>query len=402
MFENVIGQSASARIAADFSSGRLPRSMLFCGPEASAKGTAALELARGLSCEEGSARWNCPCPSCAMHRALSHPDLLVLGPRQFLAEIPACRAVFLNDSENPAARLLFIRSVRKLLLRFSPVIWEGDAKVSKLNGSLELVFELLEALKPEETPEKLEKLSGRIVDTCAELVHEGGLSAIPVAHIRRGAFWLRLAPNGKYKVMIIENAEKMNDAARNSLLKILEEPPPNAAIILCSARHKTLLRTILSRVRPYYFTRRSQEDENTVLSRIFRVNPPENTAPEQDSAIVHFLNSFLNASSETLYPAAAAFLAALSGGTPDIAGAAALVIKAAAQFEVRSLFSVFVEGLYRALSARLKGAPPDVAIERFAFVKKYAEEARTAVEVYNQAPALALERLAWEICRRMS
>lgn len=52
----------------------------------------------------------------------------------------------------------------------------------------------------------------------------------------------------KYKVIVIEEAENLTDQAQNALLKILEEPPASAVIIL-EARDKTrILPTILSRV----------------------------------------------------------------------------------------------------------------------------------------------------------
>lgn len=51
-----------------------------------------------------------------------------------------------------------------------------------------------------------------------------------------------------YKIVIIEEAENLNVPAQNALLKILEEPPSSAVIIL-EAKDKTqLLPTILSRV----------------------------------------------------------------------------------------------------------------------------------------------------------
>ena len=56
MFENVLGQSASLQLTSDVEAGRLAQSMLFEGPQASGKGTAALELGRVVSCEaEGGA-----------------------------------------------------------------------------------------------------------------------------------------------------------------------------------------------------------------------------------------------------------------------------------------------------------------------------------------------------------
>lgn len=51
------------------------------------------------------------------------------------------------------------------------------------------------------------------------------------------------------KVFIIEEAERMNPAAQNALLKTLEEPPADTVFILISDREEELLDTISSRCR---------------------------------------------------------------------------------------------------------------------------------------------------------
>lgn len=52
---------------------------------------------------------------------------------------------------------------------------------------------------------------------------------------------------GRKKVWIIEKADKFGVAAANSILKILEEPPPQVVLILISQTKEGLLPTILSR-----------------------------------------------------------------------------------------------------------------------------------------------------------
>ncbi len=52
---------------------------------------------------------------------------------------------------------------------------------------------------------------------------------------------------GKWKVIIIENAESLNAASSNSLLKILEEPPSQTTFLLLSPHIERLLPTIISR-----------------------------------------------------------------------------------------------------------------------------------------------------------
>lgn len=52
----------------------------------------------------------------------------------------------------------------------------------------------------------------------------------------------------KYKFILIEAAEKLTDEAQNALLKILEEPPPHAILVLEAKNKESLLPTIRSRV----------------------------------------------------------------------------------------------------------------------------------------------------------
>ena len=53
--------------------------------------------------------------------------------------------------------------------------------------------------------------------------------------------------SNKYKVYIVEEAEKMNPQAQNAILKTIEEPPEYAVIILLTANHNAFLQTIRSR-----------------------------------------------------------------------------------------------------------------------------------------------------------
>ncbi len=57
----------------------------------------------------------------------------------------------------------------------------------------------------------------------------------------------------RYRVVIIDQAEKMNPAAANCLLKILEEPPMKTVIVLVSRTLHLLLPTIVSRCQKIVF-----------------------------------------------------------------------------------------------------------------------------------------------------
>lgn len=63
-----------------------------------------------------------------------------------------------------------------------------------------------------------------------------------------------IAPaTSKYKVYVIDEADKMNDSSQNALLKTLEEPPKSVIIILVTSNIDGLLGTILSRTTNIYF-----------------------------------------------------------------------------------------------------------------------------------------------------
>lgn len=54
---------------------------------------------------------------------------------------------------------------------------------------------------------------------------------------------------GRYRVMVIEDADRMTERTSNVLLKALEEPPPRTVWILCAPSEADLIPTIRSRVR---------------------------------------------------------------------------------------------------------------------------------------------------------
>jgi DNA polymerase-3 subunit delta' len=55
-------------------------------------------------------------------------------------------------------------------------------------------------------------------------------------------------------VFLIDEADKLNDASANALLKVLEEPPKTSHLILITARPAMLLPTILSRCQMIRFS----------------------------------------------------------------------------------------------------------------------------------------------------
>lgn len=58
---------------------------------------------------------------------------------------------------------------------------------------------------------------------------------------------MQLAPGGDWKVLVIENIERMNGASANAFLKSLEEPLPGRIIIATTSNLERVLPTIQSR-----------------------------------------------------------------------------------------------------------------------------------------------------------
>jgi len=73
---------------------------------------------------------------------------------------------------------------------------------------------------------------------------------ISIEEVRQLVATSQFSPSvGRYRVMIIEDADRMAERTSNVLLKALEEPPPRTVWILCAPSEADLIPTIRSRVR---------------------------------------------------------------------------------------------------------------------------------------------------------
>jgi len=79
----------------------------------------------------------------------------------------------------------------------------------------------------------------------------------------------------KYKVYIVDNAERLTQEAGNSLLKILEEPPPNNIFILLTCAPRKILSTISSRACMIRFGVESLDGLNASLIQKFGLSREE-------------------------------------------------------------------------------------------------------------------------------
>jgi len=79
-------------------------------------------------------------------------------------------------------------------------------------------------------------------------------SVVDVEAVRTIAPFLRMkSSEGGWRVVIVDEADMMNRNAQNAILKILEEPPPKALLILICNRLGAMLPTIRSRCRVLHF-----------------------------------------------------------------------------------------------------------------------------------------------------
>ena len=82
---------------------------------------------------------------------------------------------------------------------------------------------------------------------------------IPIEAIREAQQKLSLFPyRGKYKVLIVKDAHRMNNSAQNALLKLLEEPNQTSMLILVTSEPSKILPTVQSRCEKINFSLTTQ------------------------------------------------------------------------------------------------------------------------------------------------
>lgn len=395
MFDNLLHQGVSKLLIHDISTDSLPGAVLFSGPEGSGKFTGALETARILSCTgEKKGHWLCECPSCMQNKALVSQNVLITGPKDCTPEIFAASETFLNAVCNNArylnaARFLFLRSIRKLTMRFNPVLWQGDDKISKIASIISDIDEELEPLDfPHELPEmeKLEKSCKKICELTQKLETSFLYDSIPIAHIRNASAWAHLKSADGKKTIIIENADRMLESVRNALLKILEEPPEDTVFVLTTSRRNAVMPTILSRVRTYSFSERTPAQQQEVISRVFhKENFP--------GTIDDFLLTYLPVSPDVLRDCSSKFFVSIADEhIPEIPA----LVKACGNFDPRIMLKIFLNGM-NVYGRKCMSVPAgaQAAYE----LTKVLKDCWNNVTVYNQSVNSALEILVRDIAK---
>ncbi len=90
---------------------------------------------------------------------------------------------------------------------------------------------------------------------------------ISIEAVRQAQQALSLFPyHGKYKVLIVKDAHRMNNSAQNALLKLLEEPNQTSILILVTSEMDRILPTVQSRCEKINFSLVTQVEISLAFS----------------------------------------------------------------------------------------------------------------------------------------
>jgi DNA polymerase III subunit delta' len=193
-------------------SDRVPHSLLFSGPRGLGKFTLARMFAQAANCQRLKDDFCGECPTCQRIAQLAAPEQLIA---QGLAE------------RGESADATTVERI-PLILQPHPDVW---------------------VLVPD--PVRLKNPVAR------PMLRIGQLRAV-----QRAAYF---QPLGRRRVFILDGAETMRWDVANVFLKILEEPPGNATLILTAPSPYSLLPTIVSRCLQVHFAPLSQAEVENIL-----------------------------------------------------------------------------------------------------------------------------------------
>ncbi|MGA7676463.1 MAG: DNA polymerase III subunit delta' [Rhizomicrobium sp.] len=104
------------------------------------------------------------------------------------------------------------------------------------------------------------------------------MNVLSVSEVRRlSGFFGMTSGAGGWRVAVVDTADDMNDAAANALLKLLEEPPSRAMLLVLSNTPGRLLPTIRSRCQRLNLRPLNEPDLEAELKRLL----PEQNAEER-------------------------------------------------------------------------------------------------------------------------
>ena len=266
MLKGILHQEVAVRMLRhEIERQRVPRTMLFYGPDGSGKFLAAVEVVRILNCREGGEE-GCACPSCVEVQKLISNDMLVL-----------CRSNLRNSFElwkrfglESGNRQYFITDLRRFLFSIS-----HDERYRK---ELERIAGLLRS------KDELETAFSDLIETIIRVIDEGMGKVITIDQIRGAQRFLsHKSGYGRYRALIVDGAEAMNEEAQNSFLKISEDTPEGSCIILTARSRDGLKPTVVSRSRLYMFKRLNETQKKEVIAERWHFSGEERNRSEDIS-----------------------------------------------------------------------------------------------------------------------
>lgn len=138
-------------------------------------------------------------------------------------------------------------------------LFEGEGGIGKKKAAIELSKRIL--CKNEEDIRHF--ASGYFPDFFLLSTGENELKTEEVRSIQD--FLLSAPAKAEKKVVIVDDAEKMNPQAQNKMLKLIEEPPSYAIFFFITSNRDALLPTLLSRLIRIPFRNLSAEDLRRAL-----------------------------------------------------------------------------------------------------------------------------------------
>ncbi len=245
------------QIRSQVEEGTFSQVSLFGGERYSLRLSFALETIRALSCTEGGGD-ACSCESCRKFANLSVSNVVIVSQRDHVSIIETNLATF-SRLANDFSRNLVIRSIRTLLLQYHPALFGGTltATQNTLSDAASVLNEQLLELagKRDVEVKEAKKISDELRSSLKGLYAASRKSStISINQVRSLSEWTSQTSMGDGKrFIIIEALEDTNTSARNSLLKMLEEPAKDTYFFLVSEYPGRIMQTILSRVRRYAF-----------------------------------------------------------------------------------------------------------------------------------------------------
>lgn len=274
MFESLLPyrKEVALDLIQQISAKTLPHALLFSGAPFSGRLSLALETARILSCANAGVL-HCGCASCRSFARYAMHNVVFVGTRNHKSRIDAALENFAEQRTAESQRQL-LQALRMMLLQFHSALLGSSTQ--RQGAAFEAAAEIdetlfaLEEAASDEFPEYAEKLRGLLKPLLTITNRTVSLTIDQVRSLQEWTLHTSFANTPRW--IILEGVEQSTEGTRNSLLKLLEEPPKQTFIVLISEHPSRLLPTILSRVQQFHIRPFSEDEKNRLLSDVFFAN----------------------------------------------------------------------------------------------------------------------------------